>query len=243
MNIVVPMAGRGSRFARVGIQTPKPMIDVRGRPMYAWATESLPLDLATRIIFICLAEHLEGNLLRRDIETRYAKLNPIIVPLDHVTEGQACTVLEARQHIDSDQQLLIYNADTYCRTSLHKTLPRVSKDVGGVLGVFRAPGDKWSFARTDTGGADGRVIETAEKVRISDWACTGLYHFTRGGDFVRYADAVIRDNERVNNEFYVAPIYNRMIADGVDVRLDLAEEVWVLGTPEDLAHFEQNYHG
>ncbi|MEO6436330.1 MAG: glycosyltransferase family 2 protein [Tepidisphaeraceae bacterium] len=243
MNLVMPMAGRGSRFAQIGIKTPKPMIDVRGRPMYAWATESLPLAMASRVIFICLAEHLEDNALRRDIESRYARLRPIIVPLDKVTEGQACTVLEAREHIDNDQPLIIYNADTWCRTSLHKTLPALSQDVGGVLGVFKAPGDKWSFARTDSGGAEGRVVETAEKKRISDWACTGLYHFTRGCDFVAYADAVIRDDERVNNEFYVAPVYNRMIRDGADVRLDLAEEVWVLGTPEDLAHFEKHYHG
>ena len=240
MNIVMPMAGRGSRFADVGIATPKPLIDVRGRPMYAWAMDSLPLDLASRVIFICLAEHLEGNALRRDIETRYARLKPIIIPLDKVTEGQACTVLEAREHIDNDQPVLIYNADTYCRTNLAKTLPRLEPQVVGVLGVFQAPGDKWSFARLD---AAGRVVETAEKKRISEWASTGLYHFTRGRDFVRYADDMIAADERVNREFYVAPVYNRMIADGLDVRVDVAEEVWVLGTPQDLAHFQANYRG
>lgn len=234
----MPMAGRGSRFADVGVKLPKPLIDVRGRPMYAWAMDSLPLALATRVIFICLAEHLEDVALEQDIRTRYAHLNPVIIALDHVTEGQACTVLEARGLIDNAQPLIIYNADTYCITALESTLPQMRSTVRGVISVFRAEGDKWSFARTD---ADGRVVETAEKRRISEWATTGLYHFTEGREFVAHADAMIAANERQNGEFYVAPVYNRLIAAGDDVRIDVAREVWVLGTPEDLAVFEAGY--
>jgi dTDP-glucose pyrophosphorylase len=238
MNIVMPMAGRGSRFAEVGYSVPKPLIDVRGRPMYAWATDSLPLALAKRLIFVCLAEHLEHRALADDIRERYGRFDPVIISLDHVTEGQACTVLLAREHIDNEDPLIIYNADTYCRTGLAGTLPTMPRTVDGILGVFRAPGDKWSFARVDEAG---RVVETAEKRRISDWATTGLYHFTRGRDFVRAADAMIAANERERGEFYVAPVYNRLIAAGADIRIDVADEVWVLGTPEDLTHFETNY--
>ena len=137
----------------------------------------------------------------------------------------------------NDQPLLVYNADTYCRTGLSEMLPGLGSSVAGVLGVFNAPGDKWSFVRLDE---SGRVVEAAEKRRISDWACTGLYHFSRGCEFVRYADAMIQANDRVNNEFYVAPVYNRMIADGLDIRVDVVREVWVLGTPEDLAYFEKH---
>jgi NDP-sugar pyrophosphorylase family protein len=234
VNIVMPMAGRGSRFASQGIATPKPLIDVLGKPMYAWATESLPLSLASRIIFICLREHLDGSGLEADIRARYGHLSPVIVPLDGVTEGQACTVLTARQWIDDDQPLLIFNADTWCRATLDQTLPATPKSVAGILGVFRAEGDRWSFARTDS---TGRVVETAEKRRISDLACTGLYHFGRGDLFVDYAERMIRADDRVNREFYVAPVYNRMIADGLDVRVDVAVEAWALGTPEDLKIF------
>jgi dTDP-glucose pyrophosphorylase len=238
MNIVMPMAGRGSRFAEVGYTMPKPLIDVRGKPMYAWAMDSLPLARASRVIFICLAEHLEDRALAADIRDRYARLDPVIVGLDHVTEGQACTVLTAREHIDSSAPLVIYNADTFCRTNLDARLRTLPADVDGILSVFQAPGDKWSFARTDE---NGRVVETAEKRRISEWATTGLYHFTRGSDFVAHADAMIAANERERGEFYVAPVYNRLIAAGMNIRIDVAEEVWVLGTPEDLAHFEANY--
>ena len=82
MNIVIPMAGRGSRFADVGIETPKPLIDVRGRPMYSWAVDSLPLAHAERLIFVCLAEHLEAHPLREDIASRYAELNPEIIAVN-----------------------------------------------------------------------------------------------------------------------------------------------------------------
>jgi NDP-sugar pyrophosphorylase family protein len=238
MNIVMPMAGRGSRFAQIGIPTPKPLIDVLGRPMYAWAMDSLPLELARRVIFICLDEHLRRPELENDIRSRYGALNPEIIRLDEVTEGQACTVLKAIRWIDNDDPLLIYNADTYCRTGLSKRLPQLPAHIDGLLGVFHAPGDRWSFARAD---ASGRVIETAEKRRISDWASTGLYFFRRGRDFVKHAEAMIAANERVNGEFYVAPIYNRLIAAGAQIYIDPVEEVWVLGTPEDLDYFHEHF--
>ncbi len=240
MNIVMPMAGRGSRFTDAGVQVPKPLIQVRGRPMYAWAMDSLPLALATRVIFVCLAEHLSNRALAADIRSRYAALSPVIVGLDHVTQGQACTVLEAREYIDNTEPLVIFNADTYVRSSLEARLRTLDSRIAGLLSVFHAPGDKWSFARTD--GTD-RVVETAEKRRISEWATTGLYHFTRGADFVREADAMIADDERERGEFYVAPVYNRLIRAGADVRIDIADEVHVLGTPEDLAVFETTYRG
>lgn len=236
MTIVMPMAGRGSRFAQVGVRTPKPLIEVRGKPMYAWAMDSLPLPLARKVVFVCLAEHLRDHALEHDIRTRYAALHPEIVALDHVTEGQACTVLEARSRLDDELPLLVFNADTYCRTRLHERLPSLAPKIAGLLGVFRAPGDQWSFARTD---ATGRVLETAEKRRISDWATTGLYWFRRAGEFVRYAEEMIAADDRVNGEFYVAPVYNRMITACEEVVIDVADEVRVLGTPEDLATFER----
>jgi capsule biosynthesis phosphatase len=237
LTLVMPMAGRGQRFVQAGERLPKPLIPVRGRPMYSWAMAGLPLGLVDRVIFVCLREHLTGLGLEHDIRSRYAHLDPVIVPLDGVTEGQACTVLAARASFEADRPLLIFNADTHCRTYLERTLRR-GESVDGVLGVFRAAGDKWNFARTDDAG---RVVETAEKRRISDWASTGLYYFRRTRDFVEHAEAMIAADERVNGEFYVAPIYNRMIAAGAVVRVDPSPEVWPLGTPEDLAAFELFY--
>jgi dTDP-glucose pyrophosphorylase len=238
MNIVMPMAGRGSRFAKLGISTPKPLILVRGKPMYAWATEGLPLSSARRLIFICLAEHLADRALEADILSRYARFHPAIIGLNEVTQGQACTVLMARELIDNDEPLLIFNADTHCPTTIGEALKSFGPGIDGALDVFRARGDKWSFARIN---AEDRVLETAEKRRISDWATTGLYYFRRGRDFVHHATAMIEAQERSSNEFYIAPVYNRLIAAGADIRANKVDRVWVLGTPEDLADFEREY--
>jgi len=238
MIAVMPMAGRGSRFAKIGINTPKPLINVKGKPMYAWAMNSLPLNLLRQVVFICLNEHLEERRLRDDIQWRFGHLDPVIIGLDTVTEGQACTVLIARELINREEPLLIYNSDTYCHTMLAERIPTLAPSIDGLLGVFKAAGDRWSFARVDK---MGRVIETAEKKRISTWACTGLYYFKRGSDFVTYAESMIAANERVNQEFYVAPVYNLMIAQDADIRIDEARDVWALGTPEDLDFFDQNF--
>lgn len=237
INVVMPMAGRGSRFAQIGVTTPKPLIPVRGKPMYAWAVDGLPLERVRQLIFVCLREHLENLELAADITRRYGRFQPVILSLNHVTEGQACTVLVARELINGDEPLAIYNADTYCPTTLGQALDRLGP-VDGLLDVFHAAGEKWSFARVDDAG---RVLETAEKHRISPWATTGLYYFGRGADFVRHAEAMIRANQRTDGEFYVAPVYNRMIAAGADVRINPVDDVWVLGTPEDLARFEREY--
>jgi NDP-sugar pyrophosphorylase family protein len=238
MNIVIPMAGRGKRFAECGFKEPKPLIPVLGRPMYSWAIDGLPLDTTSRLIFVCLRDHLQSSSLEADIRQRYAPYDPQIISLDHVTEGQACTVLTAREQIDTENDLLIFNADTYCTTTLTRALANFGSTVDGVLDVFRGLGDHWSFARSDQ---QGRVLETAEKRRISEWATTGLYYFRVGREYVRHADDMIRAGDRSNGEFYVAPIYNRMIADGADIRINPVERIWVLGTPDELKAFEIGY--
>jgi NDP-sugar pyrophosphorylase family protein len=235
MNVVIPMAGRGKRFAECGFKAPKPLIPVLGKPMYSWAVDGLPLDSSSRLIFICLREHLEDTALETDIQNRYSRFSPQIISLNQVTEGQACTVLTSRERVDTNEDLLIFNADTYCPTTLKHALANFSRPVDGVLDVFRGKGDHWSFALADQ---EGRVLETAEKRRISEWATTGLYYFRKGSDFVLHAESMIRSGERSNGEFYVAPVYNRMIAAGADIRINPIEQIWVLGTPEELRIFE-----
>lgn len=234
MNIVLPMAGRGQRFVDAGYTLPKPLIDVAGRPMYSWALDSLPLALASRLVVVCLAEHIERYGLGDDIASRYPHLDPVVIPLHETTQGQACTVLAASPHLDPDEPLIIYNADTWCRTDLDERLRALPAEVAGLIGVFKAPGDHWSFARTD---GPTRVVEVAEKRRISEWATTGLYHFSRAATFLDHATAMVDEDDRVNGEFYVAPVYNRAIAASLEIHIDVALEVAVLGTPPELEAF------
>ena len=234
MNIVIPMAGRGTRFARKGFRQPKALIPVLGEPMFVWALKSLPLHLAHRLIFLCLQEHLETTEVPDEIFERYQLHNPIILPVPEVTEGQACTVLLATDLINNNQPLLIHNVDTFCSSNLEQMIQTLPELEDGIITVFKSHDPKWSFAKVNE---QGHVIAVAEKNPISSWATAGTYFFRRGRDFVQASRAMIAENERVNGEFYVGPAYNRLIARGAKIILDVADEAWGLGTPEDLDLF------
>lgn len=203
--------------------------------MYSIATRSLPLELATRLVFVCLQEHLDRYELGADIEARFADHPVSVCAVPEVTEGQLCTVLAASDALDPTCGLAIFNADTaVASTSLGDSLARseAGDGVDGLLGVFRAPGDHWSFAQVD---ADGRVVRTAEKVRISDLATTGLYYFASTARFIDRATQAVDANRTSGGEFYVAPLYNDFIAEGANIRVVEAEHVWPMGTPSELA--------
>lgn len=227
-NIVIPMAGRGVRFLAEGYTEPKPMISVGGLPMYARAVASVPMMSCRHLIFVCLKEHLDLGL-RLDLNVRYPRAK--IVELERPTYGQACTVLAARYYINNSDPLIIHNADTIVEHDVADYPPPQCEGFAGVLSVFKARGNHWSFAKT---GKDGKVIATAEKQRISPLASTGFYWFAHGADFVRHAEAAVLEGDVVRNEYYVAPLYNRIIRDGGSVGVSLAKRVVNLGTPEEL---------
>ena len=237
MKIILPMAGRGSRFAEQRISIPKPLIPVHGRPMVAWAFDSLCVLTYSQIIFIVLQEHETAfgvtNLLQGLVGTT---AQVIIIP--SVTEGQLCTVLAAKELIDTDEDILIASADTYVRSSLHKDIANRKADCRGIISVANLPGERWSFARAD---ADGRVVEVAEKVRISDHASAGLYYFSSGREFVSVAEAMIANQEKTRGEYYVIPVYQKYIERGWRVELSLASEMWDMGTPEALDVFVKQF--
>ncbi len=230
MNIIIPMAGRGERFRKAGWTVPKPLISVKGIPMYARAASSLPLDLADRLIFVCLEEHLASGALSADIETRFGKKNTVIVALRGVTEGQACSVLAAKAAINPEQPLMIHNADTSFRSNLRQLITR-GPATDGIVTVFADQDPRWSFALVNVAG---EITQIAEKQVISNWATAGMYYFSRAADFIYTAETMIAKNLRTNNEFYVGPVYNMLIERGSKITADIAEEVTCMGTPEQL---------
>ena len=157
-----------------------------------------------------------------------------IIPIDYVTEGAACTVLLAEKFIDNDDALMIANSDQYVDIDINDYLA-VIKGYDGLIMTMPANHPKWSYIRyTD----EGLVTEVREKEVISDQATVGIYNYSHGKDFVKYAHQMIDKNIRVNNEFYVAPVYNEMIADGGRITyFDIGEKMHGLGTPEDLNLF------
>lgn len=232
LNIVIPMAGLGSRFQQAGFKTPKPFIDVRGRPMYAWATESLPLDLSTRLIFVLLSSQPEYPRLRQDIESRYSKYRPLVLEVPDLTAGQAVTVLRTKEFINNEEPLLIHNADTAFDADPLWAEQAIDCGADGALLVFPSQEKRWSYSREN---AEGWVEEVREKEVISPWASTGTYWFRRGSDFVRLAEERLDQTRREASEYYVGPLYNDLLAKGARVKNYPIQRLYCFGTPEDLA--------
>lgn len=239
MKVVLPMAGRGSRFANQGVTTPKPLIEIAGRPMVWWALQSLKELAFEQIVFIALREHDEQFQLKKTLPTLIPDgIKVDMIFLDNVTEGQLCTVLTADQFIDTEEDVLVASSDTLVLSSLAADIASRPENCAGLISVANMPGDRWSFAGID---AQGNVVKVAEKVRISDHASTGLYYFSSGRTFLRYGRQMVERQERIRGEYYIIPLYQKLIDDGQVIRLSFADEMWDMGTPESLTAFESGY--
>eukprot|EP01116_Phalansterium_solitarium_P000254 TRINITY_DN10156_c0_g1_i1.p1 TRINITY_DN10156_c0_g1~~TRINITY_DN10156_c0_g1_i1.p1 ORF type:complete len:248 (-),score=60.21 TRINITY_DN10156_c0_g1_i1:103-846(-) len=238
VNVVIPMAGAGSRFAKAGYKDPKPLIDVRGKPMIQVVMENLHVK-NVRFIFIVQKDHYAAY----NLGERLPQLAPdcVILQTDGVTEGPACSVLLAKEYINNENPLFMANSDQYLEWNAQEFIDEMLQPgVDGGLSVFlmTAPDNKWSFAKADE---NGFVVDVAEKKKISDYATTGIYFWTRGKDFVRQAESMIAKNIRVNNEFYVAPVYNEALNEGQKIKISVCKKFWGLGVPEDLDFYLENF--
>jgi len=238
MNILIPIAGRGSRFLAEKDKNPeygkaKPIINIAGHAMVKWAISSLPLESEDKLIFLVLKEHIETQNIDKTLRDIFGESINIIV-VDKVTEGAACTALLAKEYINNDEPLIITDSDHYIDGKTHFEEIKRYKDVDGMIPVFYGNNNKWSFSKTDE---EGYVVEVAEKVQISRDANIGAYYFKKGRDFVWAAEEMIEEDDRTNNEFYVAPVYNYMIRRGKKIRLSRPKFVHGLGIPKDVEKF------
>jgi NDP-sugar pyrophosphorylase family protein len=237
LNIVIPMAGYGSRFSQAGYTLPKPLIDTKGKPMIEVVLKNLTPATPHRFIIICQNAHLRDYPLREAI----LEISPTaeIIGIDGVTEGAACTVLLAKQLINNDNPLMIANCDQYVDISIDDYLAAMEKGVyQGFIMTMTADDPKWSFIQYDASGLVNRVVE---KQVISNEATVGIYNFSSGKDFVDAAETMIANNDRVNNEFYVAPVYNYLYTTGKRTGyMNIGSErngMYGLGIPADLEFF------
>lgn len=235
LNIALPMAGRGQRFADAGFDLPKPLIPIHGHPMIEVVIDNLRPSTAHRFIFLVLREHAQSYGI--DQKLRQWAPGCQIVFVDEVTQGAACTVLLAREFIDNDDPLMIANCDQYIDADMDAYLASM-EDADGLIMTMWADDPKWSFVRRDT---QGRVVEVVEKKVVSNEATVGIYNFRRGADFVKAVEAMIAADLRVNNEFYVAPAYDQMIRNGARVECfdigRLGDGMHGIGVPADLRSF------
>lgn len=237
LNIVIPMAGAGSRFAKEGYKDPKPLIPVNGVPMIRVVINNLVPSQPHRFIFICQQAHVEAYGLTEKL-SQWAP-GCAIVGLNGLTQGAACTVLTARDFIDSDDALMIANSDQWVDVEIDEYLQDMAtRHLDGLIMTMKADDPKWSFVGLNERQLVTRVVE---KEVISDEATVGIYNFRRGADFMRAADRMISRDLRVNNEFYVAPAYNQLIEEGLAIGVySIGREaagMYGLGIPADLNLF------
>lgn len=237
MNFVIPMAGKGTRFKRAGFEQPKYLIPVRDKILLEWSLSSLPLQLATRIIFVGLLEdenkyQISNHVNNMDMIDK--KLTSYLWLSDQ-TGGQAETVLRAESYMDVDKPLVIFNIDTYFKSDT--LADNLANDTDtGLLGSFNSDSRNYSYASLDS---DGFVKEVREKQVISCHALTGLYHFAKASHFISVADEMISLGAKEQGEYYIAPLYNKLIQEGFKYKVDVCNEYAILGTPEELEHFKE----
>ena len=235
LNILIPMAGAGSRFEQAGYTFPKPLIDVNGEPMIKVVSENINMD--ANYIYIVQATHRQKYSL--DILLNLISPNCTIIEVDGLTEGAACTTLLAKEIINNDQPLLIANSDQFIEWDSNEFMYKMNETNadGGIL-TFTSTHPKWSFVKIDE---NGFVTEVAEKKPISNIATVGIYFWKRGSDYVEYVEEMIKKNIRVNNEFYICPVFNQAIKHGKQIHTFNINKMWGIGTPEDLNYFLTNY--
>jgi HAD superfamily hydrolase (TIGR01509 family) len=233
LNVLIPMAGAGSRFEQAGYTFPKPLIDVEGKPMIQVVVDNLNID--ANFIFIVQKSHRE----KYNLDTLLNLITPgcKIVEVDGVTEGAAVTTLLAKEYINNDAPLLMANSDQFLVWDSNDFMYKMNEsEADGGIVTFTATHPKWSFAKVE----NGYVTEVAEKNPISDIATVGVYYWAKGSDYVKYAEQMIDKNIRVNNEFYVCPVFNEAINGGKKIKTFHIDKMWGLGTPEDLRYFIEN---
>jgi dTDP-glucose pyrophosphorylase len=235
LNVLVPMAGAGSRFAQQGYTFPKPLIEVNGKPMIQVVIENLNIE--AHYIFIVQQEHYDKYNLKYLLNLIAPGCD--IVQINGITEGAACSTLLAKNYINTDSPLLIANSDQYVDWNSNECMYAFSADDidGGIL-TFESTHPKWSYAKLNSSGF---VSEVAEKKVISNEATVGIYYWKYGSDYVKYAENMIAENIRVNNEFYVCPVYNQAIEDKKKIKVKRINKMWGIGTPEDLETFLKHW--
>ena len=231
INIIIPMAGAGSRFKAEGYKKPKPFTDVNGKMMIERVLNGVQYPNAHYTLIIQKAFEEENKKELQKIK------NVAYISVEKLTQGACCTALAAHEIINNDHGVVFVDSDNVFNPLAFQAFVNdcFHRKLDGSLLTVNASDPCYSYAQTN---AEGVVIQTREKEVISNEATVGIYNYSRGADFVRYANQMIKKNVRVNNEFYVAPVYNEMIGDGKKIVFkNIGKRMHGIGTPEDLEIF------
>ena len=230
------MAGEGSRFAKAGWTTPKPLIELRGVPLFMRAINSVALEgVDMKYSFIVRQEHIDNQGIDKLIKDIQPDAN--VFSVLKTTRGAVETCLVAESAIDDEDAIVVMDCDLEFRSVRYNKLVAAALSVpanqadGGALVSFDSNNPRYSYALVDN---EGRVLRTAEKEPISNHALCGAYFFGSGRNFKRIAHQLLDDGTQGKAEFYVSLLYNYLLAEGKVVRLATMEEYYSYGTPEEL---------
>ena len=227
-NLLVPLAGRGQRFVDEGFVVPKYMITAHDKHLIDWALSSIDTS-ECNLIFCLRQDHISNFGVDEIFYKKFGKDIKIVV-IDKITDGSVSTCLLAKEHINNELPLYIYTVDVHFKPTF---VPSEMNGDGNVL-TFKSNNPAYSYVKTNDKGI---ALLTAEKEVVSSNACVGVYGFKSGEVFVRYAEEMISKNIRTRNEFYITPLYNLMIADGLQITIEEVSDMFIMGTPEEYKFF------
>lgn len=228
-NLVLPIAGKAQRFIDAGYMMPKPLILAKGKHVIDWSLESVDTS-ECNLIFIVRLDHIYNFSIDKILKQKFGD-DITIISVDHVTQGALETCLLAGAHIDNDTPLYIYTPDVYFGPQFN---PSCVGDADGFLLTFLANSPDHSYTDINSDGVATRVVE---KEVISEHANVGLYYFKTGEMFLKYAWEAMDKKLMIKGEYYIAPIYNYMIRDGLKVTACDTEKMHILGTPATFEFF------
>lgn len=233
VNILVPMAGMGSRFQKEGFTVPKQLIYAGDKHLLDISLSCINLE-DCNLIFIIRDEHVYNFKMDEILRQKYGKDIKVIV-LDHLTQGSVCSCLYAKEYINNNNPLIIHTLDIEFYPQFDpKSMPEFNSD--GFLLTFKSNSPNYSYAKSEW----GYVKATAEKKAISPDACVGIYGFTHGSTFCEYAEKMIDNKETTDGEYYIAPLYNLLIKDGLHITAQPVDKMHVFGTPEEFRFYKNN---
>lgn len=235
----MPMAGEGSRFANAGWNTPKPLIELNGQPLFKHAISSVAVEgIKMKYSFIVRHEHIEKYGIDEGIKAFLPEAN--IFSVMKTTRGAVETCLIAECAIANDDAVIVMDCDLEFRSmkfieDIKKILSQPMEEAnGGALVSFESDQLKYSYAEV---GEDGYVVRTAEKEVISNHALCGAYFFSTGKRFKEIAHQLLDEPDFKKPEYYVSLLFNYMLAAGERVKLAPMEEYYSYGTPEELQRY------
>jgi len=233
-NILVPMAGLGSRFIKEGFKVPKQLINIKDKHLIDISLDCLDYK-DCNLIFVVRDETVYNFHIDELLKKKFGDDIKIVV-LDKLTDGSVCSCLYAEEYIDNDAPLVIHTLDIEFRP-VYDPHSMNDLDADGLLLTFKSNSSNYSYADVDE---DGYVKRTAEKKAISSNACVGIYGFKKGSDFCKYAREMIAKDIRTKNEFYIAPLYNLLVDDGKKIVTSTVDKMHVFGTPDEFHFYKEN---